>query len=81
MLVLIGFTAAFIISLFPKPQTARKIVRQKASRTIERLAEFYLDELKGFIEESRSPVTGSLDRQLEERAARYRSRFIELIVS
>lgn len=49
LLVIIGFTAAFIVSLFPRPVTSKEIVRKTLSRTIEGLGDFYAKEMRGFL--------------------------------
>jgi hypothetical protein len=80
-LVLIGFTAAFIISLFPKPITARKIVRLRAAKIIDVLAELYVDELKGFLLEAKESNEPWNETKVEERAGLYRSRVLDVVVS
>jgi hypothetical protein len=82
LLVLIGFTAGFIISLFPKPQSAKVTVRKSLATALDSIAELYTEEVKGFLLEARlyeSPNQQPLD--VEERATRYRTRFLGLIVS
>jgi hypothetical protein len=81
LLVLIGFTAAFIISLFPKPITARKIVRLRAAKIIDVLAELYVDELKGFLLEAKESNEPWNESKVEERAGLYRSRVLDVVVS
>lgn len=81
LLVLIGFTAAFIISLFPKPITARKVVRLRAAKIIDVLAELYVDELKGFLLEAKESNEPWNESKVEERAGLYRSRVLDVVVS
>jgi len=64
LLVIIGFAAAFIISLFPKPTSARKIVRLRAAKVIDSLSDLYMDELKGFLLEAKNDDHTFDDNQL-----------------
>lgn len=82
LLVIIGFTAGFIISLFPKPQSAKVTVRKSLATAIDSIAELYTEEVKGFLLEAR--LYDNRNQQpldVEERATRYRTRFLGLIVS
>jgi hypothetical protein len=80
-LVIIGFAAAFIISLFPKPTSARKIVRLRAAKVIDSLSDLYMDELKGFLQEAKSDDLTFNDDELEARAGIYRTKILGLVVS
>lgn len=81
LLVIIGFTAGFIISLFPKPQSAKVTVRKSLAKAIENLAELYTEEMKGFLLEANLYEAGKTQTlDVEERATRYRTRFLGLIV-
>ncbi|GHJ86374.1 hypothetical protein NliqN6_2776 [Naganishia liquefaciens] len=80
LLVIIGFTAGFIISLFPKPQSAKVTVRKSIAKTVDRLAELYTEEIKGFILEANLYTEGMQQTlNIEERATRYRTRFLGLV--
>jgi len=81
LLVIIGFAAAFIISLFPKPTSARKIVRLRAAKIIDSLSDLYMDELKGFLQESKNDNHTFDDNELEARAGIYRTKILGLVVS
>lgn len=82
LLVIIGFTAGFIISLFPRPQSAKVTVRKSIAKTVDRLAELYTEEVKGFILEANLYAAGTQQTlDIEERATRYRTRFLGLVVS
>jgi hypothetical protein len=81
LLVLIGFTAAFIISLFPKPTTARKIVRLRAAKIVDSLADLYIDELRGFLLEAKDSGNALDEDKLEARAGIYRSKILGIVVS
>jgi hypothetical protein len=78
---MIGFTAGFIISLFPKPQSAKVTVRQSLAKAIDNMAELYTEEVKGFLLEANLYEAGKTQTlDVEERATRYRTRFLGLIV-
>ena len=81
LLVIIGFAAAFIISLFPKPTSARKIVRLRAAKVIDSLSDLYMDELKGFLLEAKNDDHTFDDNELETRAGIYRTKILGLVVS
>lgn len=81
LLVLVGFAAAFIISLFPKPTSARKIVRLRAAKIVDALADLYMDELKGFLIEAKEADHRVDESRMEERAGAYRSRVLGVVVS
>lgn len=75
LLVTIGLAAAFITSLFPKPQTSKMVVRKTMARTIERLGDLYSEEMKGFFVESKKQqgVAGF------ESTAKYRGDFLKIV--
>jgi hypothetical protein len=82
LLVLIGFTAAFIISLFPKPQSAKKSVRKTLAKAIDNSAELFIEEIKGFLLKAR--VDGNAmesDTTIDAQLSQYRTRFLGLVVS
>ncbi|KAJ9113890.1 hypothetical protein QFC19_000084 [Naganishia cerealis] len=80
LLVIIGFTAGFIISLFPKPQSAKVTVRKSLAKAIDNIAELYTEEVKGFLLEARLyDTTKQQTLDAEERATRYRTRFLGLV--
>ena len=80
--MIIGFTAGFIISLFPKPQSAKVTVRKSLAKAIDSLAELYTEEVKGFLLEANLYKVGKTQTfGVEERATRYRTRFLSLVVS
>jgi hypothetical protein len=77
---LIGFAAAFIISLFPKPTSARKIVRLRAARIIDALADLYTDELKGFLMEAKESGNLLDENKMDQRAGLYRAKVLDIVV-
>ena len=81
LLVLVGFAAAFIISLFPKPTSARKIVRLRAAKIVDALADLYMDELRGFLIEAKESGHALNESKMEERAGTYRSKVLGVVVS
>jgi len=81
LLVLVGFAAAFIISLFPKPTSARKIVRLRAAKIVDALADLYMDELRGFLIEAKGCGHALDESKMEERAGTYRSKVLGVVVS
>lgn len=81
LLVVIGFTAAFIISLFPKPSSARKIVRTRAAKIIDRLSELYMVEMREFLIEAKSEGSLHDEHDMDERVARYRTKLLKIVVS
>ncbi|KAJ9117013.1 hypothetical protein QFC22_004671 [Naganishia vaughanmartiniae] len=81
LLVIIGFTAGFIISLFPKPQSAKVTVRKSFAKAIDNIAELYTEEVKGFLLEARLyNATNPEPLDVEERASRYRTRFLGVML-
>lgn len=57
-------------------------VRKSIAKTIDRLAELYTDEIKGFLLEANLYSAGTQQTlDVEERATRYRTRFLGLVVS
>lgn len=80
LLVLIGFTAAFIISLFPKPQSAKVTVRKTMAKAIDNIAELLTEELKGFLLEARVGTVSDGEVDVDARVSQYRMRFLGLVV-
>ncbi|KAF9042212.1 hypothetical protein BJ165DRAFT_257137 [Panaeolus papilionaceus] len=51
LLVMIGFTAAFIVMFFPNPQSSRVLVRKTASSIISELGRILAGEIEAFLAE------------------------------
>lgn len=54
LLVLIGFTAGFIVMLFPRPSTSRVLVRKTLAASIDEFASLIVSELEVFLLEHES---------------------------
>lgn len=76
LLVIIGFAAAFIIMLFPRPLSARQIVRRNMARTIKDTEELYAEVITGLEEEEGH---GQEQKEIIARAERHRGRFTAII--
>ncbi|ORY33700.1 hypothetical protein BCR39DRAFT_592676 [Naematelia encephala] len=90
LLVIIGFTAGFIVMLFPKPTSARQIVRLNLSRCIADTSDLYGRVLTGIEEEAEDVEDGILEvsqgkglkeerKDVKERQDRYRKQFLRII--
>lgn len=73
-----GFAAAFVIMLFPRPLSSKRMVRRSLARGIADLADLYSREVTGFILENEDDdaAIDVLGRQL-----RYRAKFFAIFVS
>lgn len=81
LLVLIGFTAAFIISLFPRPQSAKKTVRRILAKSIDNSSELFMEEIKGFLLKARAHDNPTArDADLDAKLSPFRARFLGLAV-
>jgi hypothetical protein len=81
LLVLIGFTAAFIISLFPRPQSAKKTVRRILAKSIDNSSELFMEEIKGFLLKACAHDNPTAcDADLDAKLSPFRARFLGLAV-
>jgi hypothetical protein len=71
-----GFAGSFVVSVFPKPTSAKKLVRQGLSKNIAALGELFGLEVTAF-ERSRDEA----EANVKERRERYRTHFLAIFVS
>jgi len=76
LLVIIGFTAAFIIMFFPRPNSARQIVRRNLAKSLAAAGELYAQVITALEEEDGH---GQTEEETEERLARFRSSFLKIM--
>lgn len=77
LLVLIGFAGGMIISLIPKPTSAKVLVRQGISKNIASLGELYALEVTAF-ETGRGDEDAEVD--VKQRRERYRHHFFKIFM-
>lgn len=73
----VGFTAAFLAMLFPRPTSARQVVRRNIARCIQQTGDLY-EGIVGGVNEAASE-TGEVDS--EARLVKHRSDFLAILVS
>jgi hypothetical protein len=56
--LILGFTAAFLVMLIPRPETAKRIVRRNIAKNIAATSELYARVLSGVEEEAELDVEG-----------------------
>jgi hypothetical protein len=79
LLVIIGFTAAFIITVFPfKPRSAKTSIRLKLAKIIDLTSGLFAAEVEGVLEEAE---IGDDDYDHERRTSQYRRTVLSLVVS
>ncbi|WVR05967.1 hypothetical protein IAU60_002995 [Kwoniella sp. DSM 27419] len=85
LLVIIGFTAAFLIMLFPKPISARALFRHRLAKNMADMGDLYGKVVTGIEAESDTKQEGSepalVDRGkiAEARRERYKGAFMKVI--
>ncbi|KAJ8703361.1 hypothetical protein PTI98_001988 [Pleurotus ostreatus] len=62
LLVVIGFTAAFIVMLFPRPTSARTLVRRTVAASLEHLGRVYASEVDAILAEEAKGRKGILEK-------------------
>ncbi|KAL7424784.1 hypothetical protein Q5752_000468 [Cryptotrichosporon argae] len=73
LLVLIGLTAAFLLMVFPRPTSAKALVRKQLARNMDALSDLYGREITGLDEASRAKTVDT-----EARRQAFRTHFIAI---
>jgi len=81
MTIGIGFTAGFIVMLFPRPLSARQTVRRNLARVIEDTGNLYGKVLSGVEDESDAKVKDGDAVDSKTKADKYRGQFLKIMVS
>ncbi|GFZ43623.1 hypothetical protein JCM24511_01343, partial [Saitozyma sp. JCM 24511] len=78
LLVLIGFTAAFLVMLFPKPISAKLLVRRTLAKNLGSIADLYGAVVTG-LEDEADEQDGDKEWKAvaKEREGKYRARFLK----
>ncbi len=72
LLVIIGFTAAFIVMLFPNPVSSRVLVRKTLAATINETGDIFATEVEAFLsEEALTHHAGSDEVDEDDEAERH----------
>ncbi|WVQ77075.1 hypothetical protein IAR50_006758 [Cryptococcus sp. DSM 104548] len=78
LLVIIGFTAAFICMLFPRPTSARTLFRRRLAKNMRDISELYGEVVTGIEDEVDAEEWGT---KVDEngRREKYRSKFMKIL--
>lgn len=81
-----GFTAAFLVMLIPRPESARRIVRRNIAKNIAATSDLYARVLGGVEEEAELDAEGgdgtALDKlDIAARVDKIRKPFMKILVS
>jgi hypothetical protein len=82
LLVIIGFTAAFIVMLIPRPLTARQVVRRNIAKNLQATSALYAQVIGGVEEEAESWEKDHTERvDTAGRADKIRGPFLKIMAS
>jgi hypothetical protein len=77
----VGFAAAFLIMLFPRPLSSKRLVRRSLARGIADLSDLYSREVTGFFLENEEDGDTTVDiENVQARQERYRAKFFSIFV-
>lgn len=78
----VGFTAAFLVMLFPKPISAKLLVRRTLAKNLGSIADLYGAVVTGLEDEADEQDGDKEWRAVaKEREGKYRARFLKCMVS